>query len=66
MPETEKEARPAPKRKRAALEYIAILLGAALVLVAISLLLRQISPQETLVPPAIAGEVTPAQNAPNS
>lgn len=66
MPETETEVRPAPKRKRAALEYIAILLGAALVLVAVSLLLRQSAPQENdpADPPAIAGEI--AQNGAHS
>ena len=60
MPETEKEPRQAPKRKRAALGYIAILLGAALLLVAISLLVRQTVPQTEPAPPAIAG--APAQN----
>ena len=64
MPETETETRQAPKRRRAALGYIAILLGAALILVAISLLVRQAAPQEELPPPAIAGE--PAQNGTNS
>ncbi|MBQ3356022.1 MAG: hypothetical protein IJG45_02765 [Oscillospiraceae bacterium] len=60
MPETETAVRPA-KRKRAALEYIAILLGAALVLVALSLLLRQTVQQENSPadPPAIAGEAVP-------
>lgn len=58
MPETETELRPA-KRKLAALEYIAILLGAALVLVAISLLLNRVVPQNTapVDPPAIAEEL---------
>ncbi len=64
MPETETETRQAPKRRRAALGYIAILLGAALLLVAISLMMRQTVPQEELAPPAIAGE--PAQNGNNS
>ncbi|MBQ6430345.1 MAG: hypothetical protein IJJ99_00495 [Oscillospiraceae bacterium] len=65
MPETETEVRPV-KRKRAALEYIAILLGAALVLVAISLLVKRNVPQETapINPPAIAGEA--AQNGAHS
>ncbi len=60
MPETEKEVRPV-KRKRAALEYIAILLGAALVLVAISLLIKSSAPQQTapIDPPAVAGEAAP-------
>ncbi len=65
MPETEKEVRPV-KRKRAALEYIAILLGAAVVLVAISLLVKHSAPQAVspVDPPAIAGEL--AQNGSNS
>ena len=60
MTETEKEVRPA-KRKSAVLEYIAILLGAALVLVAISLLVKHAAPQKTapVDPPAVAGEVAP-------
>lgn len=59
MPETETEVRQAPKRKRAVLEYIAILLGAALVLVAISLLIKQTAETAPADPPAIAGAVVP-------
>lgn len=65
MPEKETEVRPA-RRKLAALEYIAILLGAALVLVAISLLVKQAAPQAVSEPPAVAGEVLPAGNGAQS
>ena len=64
MPETETETRQAPKRRRAALGYIAILLGSALLLVAISLLARQAAPQTELSQPAVAA--APAQNGTNS
>lgn len=63
MPETEKKTRQAPKRRRAALGYIAILLGSALLLVAISFLARQAAPREELSPPAVAA--APAQNGIN-
>lgn len=53
MPETETQVRPV-QRKRAALEYIAILLGAALVLVAISLLVRQPAAAAAVEPSAVA------------
>lgn len=59
MTDTEKETQPARRRKSGALEYIAILLGAALVLLAVSLLLKHSAPQENtpVDPPAIAGEL---------
>lgn len=42
---TEQETPRTPRRKRAVLEYVAILFGAALVLVAISLLVKHSTPQ---------------------
>lgn len=63
----EKETRQPTRRKRAVLEYIAILFGAALVLVAISLLVKHSTPQvKADNTPVIAETIEPAQNKAHS
>ncbi|MBO2527062.1 MAG: hypothetical protein CW335_02640 [Clostridiales bacterium] len=64
---SEKETKQAPKRRRAVLEYVAILFGAALVLVAISLLVKHSAPQvKADHAPTIVEEAASAENETHS